>query len=174
MSDVENYRLYALQCHLNLENFMNLFITRYIHKSIYNGPIENYATFEDLILTTLTFNTKIKIISQIFKDESKNKILPQIFSSKFTFNKKKEVIEVNISGRSFDVKTVIKYLDRVNAIRNHLTHSFYIFDPTEHEYMTSLKNSKVDVNFKGNKSQLEESHKYAVEFLHGLAMELSQ
>jgi len=174
MEDVNAYRLYALQCHLNLENFVNMFITRYIQKSIYNGPREYYSDFEDLILNDIAFSKKIKIISQIFKDKNKNDVLLEIFSSKFVFNNKNEVTEVNIHGRIFKVNDLIKHLERVNAIRNHLAHSFYIFDPNEREDLAPFKNSKVDINLKGDRSQLDESHKYAVEFLHGLSLELSK
>ncbi len=165
--DVNSFRLRAIHCHLNIDNYMDMIISHFIFKTAsetYSGG----SFLNALILDNMDFGRKIHIIEDIFKESRYNQFLTKIYSNKFIFNNKKSIVNVEITeGKSFKISELIKHLYRINNIRNHLAHTL-VSNLDKREDLTEWKNTTIDMNLYGDESQLNQSHEFAAMVLSGL------
>ena len=157
MTKINRFRSYAIECHIITEVVVNNFLTRYFLKFC-----DFDSSFNDLVLINVSFYNKMRMLNQIFNERNYNFGLKDLYSNLIYKNNKVVGIK-DIHGKTLMTKELMKDLETINKIRNHLAHNILL----DSKILTNLsisKPPKFDMNYKGDRKILRKSFKRIKDF----------
>ena len=158
---VDKFRIEVIHGHILIEQIMNSFLTRYLLRECDFSTI-----FANLMLEKLPFSGKYQRINTIFNKRTYHPQLKSLFSN-FEFKKRKVVGLRLDNGKMLPSKKLIKKLEILNKIRNHLVHQF-VLDTSSINELKSFKGSKIDMDLKGDKAKFKEAFDYIMNFFRNI------
>ncbi len=178
---VDEFRAKTLNYHLNCEMLMNYLIANYFF------PKTRPSSFDTLILEKMSFSRKINIMRELTAEpfcHSLGKLYENIVWNKVIYQKKgkktkkeislKYIEGIKINKELFTFKDLMTHLNRINDIRNHLSHNLVLSPvqlkeafPGKSKYVFISK-SKINMECKGSMEELEESYNFVFYFIKGL------
>jgi len=160
---VDDFRIRVVSDHIIAELFMNSFLTRYFLE-IYDGN----SIFTDLVLNWTSFFRKYQTINTIFNKGTYHMQLKNLYSN-FKFQNNKVVGLKLKNGKILSSKKLISELETLNIIRNHLFHNL-VMDTSSNKFLKKMKNSKIDMNLRGDIAQSKRSYRYIRTFFMGVRL----
>jgi len=161
---VDEYRARVLNRHLICEALVNNFITNYFF-----GSISFSTVFKNLVLDSLMFRRKINILETIFDNRMYNEQIRSQYSN-LKIEKGRIVSVKKKNGEELTTAKLIKKLELINTIRNHLVHNLVMDSSTIKKVFPDYRKRIItDMNYRGDKVKFENADNYILEFFFTLA-----